>query len=118
MFICSRLGDGVDGGVNTPFKFVMAAVLKSLRETFRPKENCRSTTYYLEKSVLVSSPKYDQDIILYHALSCKDHGIEISYHGKKTIAVLYQYIMENKYNIYWTWRKRQITLSLAAEFNY
>jgi len=38
MFICSRLGDGVDGGVNTPFKFVMAVVLKSFRETYGPKE--------------------------------------------------------------------------------
>lgn len=33
MFICNRFGDGVDGGVRTPFKFVMAAVLKSVVET-------------------------------------------------------------------------------------
>lgn len=32
MFICG-LGDGVDGGVNTPFRFVMAAVLKAVGET-------------------------------------------------------------------------------------
>lgn len=33
IFICSRLGDGVVGGVKTPFKFVMAAVLKSVSQT-------------------------------------------------------------------------------------
>lgn len=33
-FICNKLGDGVDGGVETPFKFVMAAVLRSVHETY------------------------------------------------------------------------------------
>jgi hypothetical protein len=33
MFICSTFGDGVVGGVKTPFRFDMAAVLRSVRET-------------------------------------------------------------------------------------
>jgi len=44
IFICNRLGDGVDGGVKTPFKFVMAAVLRSVRGTCGLNENRRGHT--------------------------------------------------------------------------
>lgn len=40
MFICSKLGDGTVGGVNTPFRFVMAAVLVSVGETVRAEQTC------------------------------------------------------------------------------
>lgn len=36
--ICG-LGDGVDGGVNTPFRFVIPAVLKAVRQTYRSQNN-------------------------------------------------------------------------------